>query len=103
MHNRLSLDVNRKCPLEIFLGIEDDIGVEDSHTFGYLVFHLDSSNHSGGFGTPKWEPHSHTGIYKGLLSCHDGLVALTLNLVTGLVSPRYHVVFDTKFATIHYL
>ena len=77
--------------------------MDDFHTFGCPVFHLDSANQSGGIGTPKWEPRSHTGIYVGHSPCHAGSVALVLNLTTGLVSPQYHVIFDDKFVTVPYL
>ena len=102
-HNRLSLNEEGKSPLERFTGIQDDISPEDFHTFGCPVFVLDAANQSGGIGTPKWEPRSHTGIYVGHSPCHAGTVALVLNLASGLVSPQYHVVFDDKFSTVPYL
>ena len=32
-----------------------------------------------------------------------GNVSLVLNLITGRVSPQYHVVFDDEFTTVNYL
>jgi len=34
---------------------------------------------------------------------HASLVALVLNLQTGLVSPQFHVVFDDDFSTVEYI
>ena len=102
-HNRLSLDENNKSPLEKFSGIEDDPIPTTFHTFGCPTFVLDAPNQSGGIGTPKWQPRSHTGIYLGHSPCHASSVALVLNLKTGLVSPQYHVVYDDEFTTVEYL
>ena len=102
-HNRLSLDQDGKSPLEKFSGIDDEITPTDFHTWGCPVYILEAANQSGGIGTPKWEPRSHTGIYLGHSPCHAGSVALVLNISSGLVSPQYHLVFDDKFTTVPYL
>ena len=102
-HNRLSLDVEGRSPLEKFSGITDDSLPTAFHTFGCPVFILDAANQSNSIGTPKWEPRSHTGIYLGHSPCHAGSVALVLNLKTGLVSPQYHLIFDDEFSTVKYL
>ena len=94
-HNRLSLDKHTKSPLEKLSGIDDNISPSDFHTWGCPVYILDSAN-QGAISTPKWEPRSHIGIYLGYSPCHADTVALVLNLVTGLVSHQYHVVFDKK-------
>ena len=102
-HNKLSLDEHGRSPLEIYSGILDEIVPTDFHTWGCPVYILDAANQTGGIGTPKWEPRSHSGIYLGHSPCHAGSVALVLNLKTGLVSPQFHLVFDDEFTTVPYL
>ena len=101
-HNRLSLDINGRSPLEKFSNTIDNIDPTDFHTWGCPVYILDAAN-QGAIGTPKWEPRSHTGIYLGHSPCHAGSVALVLHLQTGHVSPQFHVVFDDEFSTVPYL
>ena len=102
-HNHLSLDKDGKSPLEKFTQTKDEINPADFHTRGCPVYILDSENHSGGLGTPKWDPKSHAGIYLGRSPNHAGSVALVVNLSTGLVSPQFHVIFDDEFTTVDYL
>ena len=64
---------------------------------------MDEENQSGLTGTLKWEPRARTGVYLGHSPTHAGNVALVLNLITGHVSPQYHVVFDDEFTTVNYL
>ena len=87
----------------MYSGILDEIVPTDFHTWGCPVYILDAANQTGGIGTPKWEPRSHSGIYLGHSPCHAGSVALVLNLKTGLVSPQFHLVFDDEFTTVPYL
>ena len=75
----------------------------DWHTWGCPIFVLRAENQSGLTGTPKWEPRARTGVYLGHSPAHAGNVALVLNLITGHVSPQYHVVFDDEFTTVDYL
>ena len=53
-YNKLSLDENRKIPLEKFSRVEDDICIDDFHIFRCLFFILDKENQYGGSGTPNW-------------------------------------------------
>ena len=89
--------------MEKFSQSDKEIVISDFHTWGCPVYILDAENQSGGIGTPKWEPRSHTGIYLGQSPCHAGSVALVLNLRTGLISPQFHVIFDDEFTTVPYL
>ena len=49
---------------------------------------------------PKWQPRSRRGQFMGFSSSHSSQVANILNLVTGHVSPQFHLVFDDLFATV---
>ena len=64
------------------------------------MYILDEKLQSGSIGPPKWEPRSRLGIYVGHSPVHAGSVALVLNVITGHVSPQYHVVFDDDFLTV---
>jgi hypothetical protein len=48
----------------------------------------------------KWHDRSRVGIYLGRSPFHACTVALVLNLVTGRVSPQFHVQFDPSFQTV---
>ena len=61
-HNKLSLDENGLSPLEKLSGTQEESIPLDFHTWGCPVFILEAENQSGGIGTPKWDPRSHTGI-----------------------------------------
>ena len=56
-----------------------------------------------GPGLPRWDPRSDVGVYLGHSPEHAGSVALVLNLATGHVSPKYHLIFDDDFSTVPYL
>ena len=87
----------------MFASIDDNINPEDLLTFEYPIFILNAENHSGGIGTPKWQPRSHSEIYVRDSPCYAEIVALVLNLASGLVSSQYRVAFDDKFSTVPYL
>ena len=58
---------------------------------------------AGVLGPPKWEPRCCIGIYLGHSPFNAGSVALLFNLITGLVLPQFHVVFDDFFSTVPYM
>jgi hypothetical protein len=49
---------------------------------------------------PKWLPRARRGMFLGFSGKHSSTVGMVLNLVTGHVSPQYHVVYDEKFSTV---
>ena len=49
---------------------------------------------------PKWAPRSLIGVNTGFSTMHSTQVGLVLNLLTGSISPQYHVVFDYMFFTL---
>ena len=101
-HNKLSLDEHGRSPLEIYSGILHEIVPTDFHSWGRPVYILDAANQTGGIGTPKRKPRSHSYTYLGHSHCHTGSV-LVLTLKAGLVSPQFHLLFDDKFTTVPYL
>eukprot|EP00957_Ditylum_brightwellii_P197119 15017869-Ditylum_brightwellii.AAC.1 len=103
-HNKLDLKANGLSPLEQLLGHKEESMASDFHTWGYLIFVLNSRSQSNtGIGPPKWDPKARVGIYLSHSSFHAGNVVLVLNLQTGYVSLQYHVVFDDEFSTAPYL
>ena len=48
---------------------------------------------------PKWAPRSQRGVNMGFSKIHSTQVGLVINLLTGSISPQYHVVFDDMFST----
>ena len=48
----------------------------------------------------KWEPTDRSGVNLGHYLFHAGSLELVLNIITGYVSPQYHVVFDKNFSTV---
>ena len=49
---------------------------------------------------PKWDPSSPRGVNMGFSKMYSTQVGLVLNLLTGSISPQYHVVFDDMFSTV---
>jgi hypothetical protein len=69
-----------------------------AHVFGCPVYVLDPQLQDG-HKIPKWEPHACLGLSAGFLPLHSSLVPLVLIILTGKISPQYHVVFDDHFKT----
>ena len=88
----------------IFSGVAaKNIRLRDFHTFDCPFYVLESCLQTNPKGVPKWDPRARLGIYLGRSPAHAGNVALVLNPSTGLVSPKYHVVFDDDFTTAPHL
>jgi hypothetical protein len=73
--------------------------LERAHVFGCPVYVLDPKLQDG-HKIPKWEPRARLGMFVGFSPLHSSLVPLVLNILTGKISPQYHVVFDDKFETV---
>jgi hypothetical protein len=87
-------------PLELFSQVDIAPKVKHSHTFGAPVYVLENALQTPGSGIPKWKSRSNMGIYVGTSPRHSRKIALVLNLVTGHVSPQFHVVVDDFFETL---
>ena len=98
------MDLNLETP-DMRFSITKAVNVQLNHyhTFGCLVYILDSRLQTNPKGVPKWEPRSRLGIYVGHSPAHAVILALFLNPKTGLVSPQYHVVYDDQFSTAHHM
>ena len=90
-------------PMEKFAGTKIDINFKNHHTWGCPVYVLDAIFQGNISGIPKWEPHSHTGIYLGHSEFYSRSVALVLNPATDHVSPQFHMVFDDEFSTVTFI
>ena len=49
---------------------------------------------------PKFSPRSRRGVNIGFGKMHSTQVVLVINLLTGSISPQFHVVFDDMFSTV---
>ena len=49
---------------------------------------------------PKWAPRIQIWFNMGFRKIHSEQFGLVLNLLTGLILPQYHVVFDGMFSTV---
>ena len=98
--NILSINDSLESPLSKISEAENNINVNNFHTWGCPVYVLEANLQSGGIVHPKWDPRSRLGIYVGRSPFHAGNVALVLNPQTGYISPQYHLVFDDNFSTI---
>ena len=98
----ISLGENRDIPLDFFTSTKDKTLPTDVHNWIRLVSILDTTNQSG-IGNPKWETRDHTSICIRHSSYHDGSVTLHLNMVTGLVSHQFRIMFDDKLTTVPYI
>jgi len=86
------------APVEVF---SDTTKADRSHfhPFGCPVYIL-NRNLSEGTSIPRWNSRSSQGIYLGRSPNHATTVSLVLNLATGHISAKYHLLFDDKFETI---
>lgn len=67
--------------------------------WGCPVYVLDPALQDGK-KIPKWKPRARRGMFLGFSEKHSSLVGKILNIVTGYVSPQYHVVYDERFTTV---
>ena len=92
-------DAKRRSPSEIFSKTRAMLNTKHFQTFGCPAYVLDNNlQHSSPFH--KWKQRSKVGIYLGLSPTHGRNVALVLNRTTGLVSPQFHVKFDSSFHSV---
>ena len=70
------------------------------HVWGYPTYVLEPKLQKPGVKIPKWDPSSRRGVNMGFSKMHSKQVGLVLNLLTGSISPQFHVVFDDMFSTV---
>jgi hypothetical protein len=89
------------CPADIFTGnMIPPHRLKDLHVWGCPVYILDPTLQKGS-KLPRWQPRSRRGIYMGTSPIHSSDVPLVLNIHTGSITAKFHVVFDDKFTTVH--
>ena len=97
--NNLRLGKSGKSRAENFSAMHNKINIRHYHTFGCLMYVLDTRFQGASF-IPKWDERVRVGAYVGRSPIHAGNVSLILNLSTGHVSPKFHVVFEKIFSTV---
>ena len=88
-----------KTPLQLFARTDVEINVKHWVPFGCPTYVLDNALQNRR-KINRWSQRARVGAYLGFSPQHARSVALILNLNHGLVSPQFHVQFDTKFATM---
>ena len=74
--------------------------LSNCHVWGCPTYVLEPKLHKTGVNIPKWAPMSRRGVNMGFIKMHSTQVGLVLNLLTGLISPQYHIVFGDMFSTV---
>jgi Reverse transcriptase (RNA-dependent DNA polymerase) len=92
-------DRSRRSPMEMFAGTKVATNPKHWKPFGCPTYVLDNAL-QGQNPFHKWKHRSRAGIYLGKSPQHDRNVSLVLDRNTGLVSPQFHVAFDTNFDTV---
>lgn len=85
-----------RSALQLFADTSVDIQPKHYQPFGCPISVLDEDLQAGK-KINKWKERSRVGVYLGPSPVHGKNVALVLSLKTGLVSPQFHVSFDTSF------
>ena len=70
------------------------------HVWVCPTYVLEPKLQKPGVEIPKWDPRSRRGVNMGFSKMHSTQVGLVLNLLTGSISPQYHVVFDDMLSTV---
>ena len=89
-------DPQRRSPEQIFTKSKVQVNPKHWHTFGNPIYVLDSDLQTGK-AYHKWRERSRIGIYLGRSPHHARNVTLVLDRDTGLVSPQFHVSYDSSF------
>jgi hypothetical protein len=107
MANESSLELpslgfkDHRTPAQAFTGSPAATNPRFWMPFGCPVYVLHSElQTTKGAIQDKWKDRSRVGLYLGRSPLHASSVALVLNLVTGRVSPQFHVSFDPLFQTV---
>ena len=70
------------------------------HVWGCPTYVLEPKLQEPGVKIPKWDSRSQRGVNMGFSKMHSRQVGLVINLLTGSISPQYHVIFDDIFSTV---
>jgi hypothetical protein len=99
--NKLPKQKSGMSPEEIFSSVKANVGeiVRRLRIWGCPVYVLDPAVQDGK-KLPKWVPCARRGMFLGFSTNHSSTVGRILNLVTGHISPQYHVVYDELLSTV---
>ena len=74
--------------------------LRNCHVWGCPTYVLEPKLKKPGVKIPIWDPMSRRGVNMGFRKIYSTRIGLVLNLLTGSISPQYHVVFDEMFSTV---
>ncbi len=85
----------------MFSGVKDgdDDVLKRIHIWGCPMYILEPALQYGR-KIPKWNPQSQRVQFLGFSLDHPSTIRLIHNIVTGYVSPQFHVVYDDFFTSI---
>ena len=92
-------DPTRGTAQQIFSSTSVQTNPKHWKPFGCPVYVLDKGLQTGSI-FHKWKQRANVGIYLGRSPQHAKSVALVLSRETSLVSPQFHVNFDSGFDTV---
>ena len=70
------------------------------HFLGCPTYVLEPKLQKPGVKILQWDTRSQRGVNMGFSKMHSTQVGLVLKLLSGSISPQYHVVFDDMFSTV---
>lgn len=99
--NNLPRGESGLSPLELYTGVtaHNRNSLLHMRVWGCPVYVLDPSL-ADGKRIPKWTKRSRQGMYLGVSPVHSTTVGRVLHLVTGHISPQFHLVYDELFTTV---
>ena len=98
-HTPSMQDAERRSPMELFSGSKVATNPKHWKPFGCPTYVL-SNELQGNRPFHKWAQRAKAGVYLGKSPQHGRNVALVMDRDSALVSPQFHVAFDTTFDTV---
>ena len=99
MFNSMPSISTSKIPISVFSDTQVVPNPKMWHTFGAPAFVLNAKLQAGQ-KINKWAKRTRMGIYLGPSPQHARTIGLVLSLETGLVSPQFHLLVDSKFQSV---
>ena len=89
------------APLELFTGVSlaSFDHLQQSHVCGCPTYVLDPKLQHGK-KLPKWQACARWGQYLGVSPDHSRTIGRILSLLSGFISPQYHVTYDDLFSMV---
>ena len=101
LYNHMPHPHHGHAPVELFTGtkLSSYATLQQARVWGCPVYVLEPRLQDGK-KIPKWNPRSRRGQFVGFSPEHAGNVGRVLNLITGAITPQFHVVYDEHFTTV---